>query len=89
MKKFLPLAALVALLSSCSMTMPVSSAGPITGPKTGTATANVILGLSFGGDCSIEKAAASAGITKVATVKMKETNVLFLFQSYTTTVTGE
>ena len=80
---------ITALLSSCSMTMPVSSSGPVTGPKTGSATANVILGFSFGGDCSIEKAAADGGITKVATVKCKHTNVLGVYQSYKTTVSGE
>jgi len=77
------------LLSSCTMTLPVSSAGPVTGPKTGEAKANIILGMSFGGDCSIEKAAAAGGITKVATVKMKHTNVLGVYQQLHTTVTGE
>jgi len=83
------LIAAVALLSSCTMTMPVSSSGPVTGPKSGTASANVILGLHFNGDHSIEKAAANGGITKVATVKTKYTNVLLVFQKYKTTVTGE
>jgi len=71
------------------MTMPVSSSGPVAGPKTGTAKANVILGLYFNGDCSIEKAAQAGGITKVATVKQKRTNILFIFQSFETTVSGE
>ncbi|MEX1132387.1 MAG: TRL domain-containing protein [Flavobacteriales bacterium] len=89
MKKLMLLVAVVAFLSSCTMTMPVSSSGPVTGPKSGTASANVILGLHFNGDYSIEKAAANGGITKVATVKTKYTNVLLIFQSYKTTVTGE
>lgn len=81
--------ACVATLSSCTMTMPVSSAGPVTGPKSGSASAQVILGMSFNGDHSIEKAAAAGGITKVATVKTKVLNVLHVYQVYTTTVTGE
>lgn len=89
MKKVFFLGALSLLLASCSMTMPVSSSGPVTGPKTGTASAQVILGLYFNGDYSIEKAAAAGQITKVATVKTKQLNVLGVYQKYTTTVTGE
>lgn len=89
LKKIVGAAGITVLLSSCSMTLPVSSSGPVSGPKTGSATANVILGFSFGGDCSIEKAAAAGGITQVATVKCKHMNVLGVYQSYTTTVTGE
>lgn len=63
MKKILTLGALCLLLTSCSMTMPVSSSGPVTGPKIGTASANVIFGLYFNGDYSIEKAAAQGQIT--------------------------
>ncbi len=89
MRKITMLAGVCLLLTSCSMTMPVSSSGPVSGPKTGSASAQVIFGLYFNGDCSIEKAAQAAGITKVATVKQKQLNVLFIYQKYTTTVTGE
>ncbi len=89
MKNLLSIGVVCLLLSSCTMTMPVSSSGPVTGPKTGTASAQVILGLSFNGDASIEKAANAAGITKVGTVSIKQLNVLGIYQKYTTTVTGE
>ncbi len=89
MKKILTIVAVSALFASCTMTMPVSSSGPVTGPKSGTASAQVILGLSFNGDYTIEKAAAAGGITKVATVNTKLLNVLGVYQKYTTTVTGE
>ena len=92
MKKMLfAAAALTALsLSSCSITMPVAvSSNPI-GAKTGSAKADVYLRiLSFGGDASIQTAAKNGGITRVATVDMKMTDILGLLQTYTTIVTGE
>ena len=48
-----------------------------------------ILGLIGTGDASIEKAKASAGITKVGSVDVQYTNFLSLFSSSTTTVCGE
>ncbi|WP_046244615.1 TRL-like family protein [Hymenobacter terrenus] len=78
------------ILSSCSITLPVAvSSNPI-GTKVGTASADVYLGvLSFGGDASIQTAAKKAGITRVSTVDIKHSNVLFIYQQFTTTVTGE
>lgn len=78
------------VLSSCSITLPVAvSSNPI-GTKMGTSSAAVFLGvLSFGGDASIQTAAKKAGITRVSTVDMKQSNVLFIFQQFTTMVTGE
>ena len=77
-------------LSSCSITLPVAvSSNPI-GAKTGSAKADVFLSVfCFGGDASIQTAAKNGGITRVATVDMKMTNILNLLQSYTTIVTGE
>ena len=77
-------------LSSCSITLPVAvSSNPI-GAKTGSARADVFLRVfSFGGDASIQAAAKSGGITRVATVDMKMTDILGLLQTYTTIVTGE
>jgi hypothetical protein len=77
-------------LSSCSITMPVAvSSNPI-GAKTGSATADVYLGVfCFGGDASIQKAAKNGGITRVATVDMKATSILNILNTYTTIVTGE
>jgi hypothetical protein len=78
------------VLSSCSITLPVAvSSNPI-GAKVGSSTAAVFLGvLSFGGDASIASAAKKGGITRVATVDMKQSNILFIYQTYTTMVTGE
>ncbi len=84
-------AACVAMgLSSCSITMPVAiSSNPI-GAKTGSAKADVYLGVfCFGGDASIQSAAKNGGITRVATVDMKMTSLLNLLNTYTTIVTGE
>ena len=81
---------LTCALTSCSITMPVAvSSNPI-GAKTGSAKADVFLRvLCFGGDASIQSAAKNGGITRVATVDMKMTDILGLLQSYTTIVTGE
>ena len=81
---------LTCALSSCSITLPVAiSSNPI-GAKTGSAKADVFLRvLCFGGDASIQSAAKNGGITRVATVDMKMTDMLGLLQTYTTIVTGE
>ena len=77
-------------LASCSITLPVAvSSNPI-GSKMGEADAQVFFHvLSFGGDASIMKAARKGGITRVATVDMKVSNILGIVQTYTTIVTGE
>lgn len=81
------LAALI--LTSCSITAPLAvSSNPI-GKKVGTAKANIILGFVFGGDYSVQKAAQNGGITKVSSVDVKYFNVLYVFQSRKTIVTGE
>lgn len=78
------------LFASCAMTGPVAiSSNPI-GTKTGQATGTCFLGgLCFGADASITTAAKNGGITKIATVDQKRTNILGLVQTYTTIVTGE
>lgn len=89
-KVFLALAGASFALSSCSITLPVAvSSNPI-GTKMGTSSADVFFGvLSFGGDASIQTAAKKAGITRVSTVDMKQSNILFIYQQFTTMVTGE
>lgn len=81
--------AAVLVLSSCSMTGPLTATGAPIGKKVGTAKANIICGLAFGGDYSIQTAAKNGGITKISTVDVKSFNVLFLYQSRQTIVTGE
>ncbi len=81
--------AAMAILTSCSITMPVNASGAPIGNKVGTARANVILGFAFNADASIKKAAKNGGITKVATVDIKHFNALGVFMYYETIVTGE
>ena len=91
MKKLL-CAALIAVtvLSSCSLTKPVSASGSAIGSKVGQASGTCFLGvLCFGADASIQTAAKNGGITKVSTVDLKTSNVLGIVVTYTCIVTGE
>lgn len=79
----------ILLMSSCSITAPLAATSNPIGKKVGTAKANIICGLYFGGDYSVQTAAKNGGITKVSTVDVKYVNVLYIFQSRKTVVTGE
>ena len=57
--------------------------------KSGEACAQSILGVVAFGDASIETAKKNAGISKVATVDHRTTNILYLYGSYCTVVYGE
>jgi hypothetical protein len=57
--------------------------------KMGKATANAYLGWVAMGDASINAAAKSAGITKIAYVDYHSTNILGIIGTYTTVVYGE
>jgi hypothetical protein len=59
------------------------------GTKEGTATAHGILGIVSFGDASTKTAANDGGISKIRTVDVKSFNVLGIYYSYTTVVTGE
>ena len=88
--KILGLAVLgAAFLSSCTATLPIATTSNPSGTKVGTSKATYILGFYFGQDASIGKAAKLGGISKISTVDQKETNVLHLFKTYETIVTGE
>lgn len=67
---------------------PIAATSNEIGTKVGTATAQSILGISYG-DASIQKAAQNGSITKVATVDYKVTNILGLYVEATTVVKGE
>jgi hypothetical protein len=83
-------AGLMAMLSSCSITLPVAATSNPVGAKVGSATAPVFFNiLVFGGDASIKSAAKNGGITKISTVDMKQFNLLGIYSTYTTIVTGE
>ena len=59
------------------------------GSKKGSAKASGILGLYSFGDCSTSTAAANGGITKIRTVDVESYNILGIYYTYTTIVTGE
>ena len=88
-KQVVAICSVVLLMSACSVTAPLTATSNTIGKKVGTAKANTVLGFTFGGDYSIQTAAKNGGITKVSTVDVKYKNVLGLFISRTTIVTGE
>jgi len=71
-----------------SSTLPVCATSNTVGSKVGTATMTNIIGIGMG-DASIETAAKNGGITKIATVDVKGTNILGLYSKTTVIVTGE
>ena len=91
MKKLLCSAIIAAtVLTSCSLTKPVSASSNPIGSKVGQASGTCFLGvLCFGADASIQTAAKNGGITKVSTVDLKTSNILNLVITYTCIVTGE
>jgi hypothetical protein len=89
-KTIFALFAFVAMMSSCSLTLPVAATSNPVGSKVGQATATGFFGvLFFNADASIRTAAKNGGITKISTVDIKQGNVLNLIVTYTTIVTGE
>lgn len=89
-KTIFALLAVVAMMSSCSLTLPVTATSNPVGNKVGTAKATGFLGiLFFNADASIRTAAKNGGITKISTVDIKQGNVLNLIVTYETIVTGE
>lgn len=88
--KIAMLAAVVALMSSCSLTLPVNATSNAVGSKVGRAKATGFLGvLFFNQDASIRTAAKNGGISKISTVDIKNTSFLNLIVTYETIVTGE
>lgn len=59
------------------------------GTKEGRATAKGILGIISFGDGSAKAAAMNGGISKIRTVDVESFNILGIYYSYTTLVTGE
>ena len=84
------LLAIVAMVSSCALTLPVNATSNPIGEKVGTATATGYLGiLFFDADASIRTAAKNGGITKISTVDIKQTSLLNIIVTYETIVTGK
>lgn len=89
-KTIFALLAIVAMMSSCALTLPVNATSNPVGDKVGTASATGYFGvLFFDADASIRTAAKNGGITKISTVDIKQKNVLNLIVTYETIVTGE
>jgi uncharacterized protein YdbL (DUF1318 family) len=89
-KTIFALLAVVAMMSSCALTLPVNATSNPVGNKVGTAKATGYLGiLFFDADASIRTAAKNGGITKISTVDIKQTSLLNLIVTYETIVTGE
>lgn len=89
-KTIFALIAIVAMMSSCSLTLPVNATSNPIGEKVGTATATGFLGfLFFNADASIRTAAKNGGITTISTVDIKHTSILNIIVTYETIVTGE
>ena len=64
-----------------------SNSGP--GPKTGRSKAATYMALWATGDASVEAACKDGGITKINTVDQKYKNVMMLYGTFETIVTGE
>jgi len=78
------------LITSCSITLPVSATSNPVGSKVGTAKASGFFGIIYmDADASIKQAAKNGGITKISTVDMKTTNFLGIFTGHECIVTGE
>lgn len=89
-KTTIALVAVVAAMSSCTLTLPVNATSNPIGNKVGTSKATGFLGvLFFNADASIRTAAKNGGITRVSTVDIKQFNILNLVIVYETIVTGE
>jgi hypothetical protein len=69
--------------------LPESAGAGTIGSKTGEACATSILGWVTTGDASTVAAAKNGGIKKIATVDNKNTNILGVYATYCSVVTGE
>jgi hypothetical protein len=79
-----------ALLSSCSITLPVAATSNQIGNKVGKSSGSCFLtAFCFGVDASIQTAARNGGISKISTVDYTQKNILGIVITHETTVTGE
>ena len=90
LKNVLATAFVAVLLASCSYTAPSmltqNSVGTKVGKSSGTRYFYVF---AFGADWSLQSAAKNGGISKIATVDTKVTNILGIIWTFETIVTGE
>lgn len=94
MRKLILVAVLAVSFMGCATStgfmyadMPPRVDGP-KGSKTGEATCRKLFAISFG-DCSIGGAMAKGNMDSVSTVDYRRKNILWVYRSYTTSVTGE
>lgn len=89
MKKVFLVLSVTLFLTSCAVTLPVNATSNEVGSKVGMSKATGFLNvLYFNQDASIQKAAKKAGITKISTVDLKQTDLLGIIQTYECIVTG-
>lgn len=93
MKKTLKTLAAIAvgavMFASCSTTTPITATSNPVGNKCGEASSTRVLGMFGGSDnIGINKAAKSAGITRISHVDFVTKNYVFV-QKFTTRVYGE
>lgn len=102
-KKILLASTMIAMVTFLGCTHPYVPAGAIytnaSGPfavtanqggtKEGRATAKGVLGIVSFGDGSAKAAAMNGGITKIRTVDVESFNILGIYYTYTTVVSGE
>ena len=71
---------MLAFMTSCSLTLPVSATGNKVGSKVGTAKASGYMGMIYmDADASIQTAAKNGGITKISTVDLISSFVFILY----------
>lgn len=76
--------------ASCSVSYPVSAAGPLNGERTGTSTNVQLLGITVKDGGTVREAARAGGLTTVQTVDVRETAILRpVYVKRSTIVTGE
>jgi hypothetical protein len=73
----------------CSASGPMAVTPNAGGSKEGRSKAVGMLGMVSWGDASVAAACREQGITKIRTVDVEEFNILGIYYSYTTVVTGE
>jgi len=98
--KRMALLAFAALLSGCAtafpagslftdLQLPVDATANSAGDKVGSSMCTSILALVATGDCSIEAAARSGGISKIHHVDWQAHNILGIYGRYETKVYGQ
>ena len=98
MNKIFTLMFACGMLASCSITTPVTATNNRIGSKVGVSSATCLFpftttqslssGIVLGNSYSVADAAKNGGITKIATVDLKQQN-FYLFQKNSIIVTGE